>query len=342
MSMIPDSVSELDDWLSKPDEAVQRTVNGMNGQVMLLGAGGKMGFHVCRMLQRSLRSVGRSDRVIAVSRFRKAGSLLPFNRAGLDVHVADLCDSEKIAELPDADNVFYLAGIKFGTKNRPDLLERFNIEMPQLVVERYKNSRIVALSTGCVYPFVGPQSGGSTEDTSTDPVGEYARSCVGREQAFIDAAARWGTHSCLIRLNYSIDLRYGVLVDIGEKVLAESPIDVSMGYVNIIWQRDAVSHIIQALSHSSAPPFVLNVTGPEILRVREVAEAFGRKFNRNVTFVGDEADNAWLSNAGKSHRLFGAPQTSAEQMIDWTAAWLQQGGETLTESTHFETRHGRY
>ena len=342
MNAIPASVAELNECLSEPDEGVNAAVEQMPGDFIVLGAGGKTGFHVCRMLQRSLRSLGRPDQVIAVSRFSDPAIRSPFDRAGFDVRQADLTDSVQLAELPDVTNVFYLAGIKFGTHGRSDLLHRFNIEMPQRVAERYRDSRIVALSTACVYSYVDTRSEGAREDAPTDAPGEYAQSCVGREQAFAGAAERWGTRSSLIRLSYSIDLRYGVLVDIAEKVLAGSPIDVVTGCANVIWQRDAVSHIIQALLQSSAPPCVLNVTGPTILRVRKVAEAFGEQFHRKVTFTGSEADTAWLCNPDKAHGLFGAPQTSIEQMINWTAAWLQRGGETLAKPTHFETRDGNF
>ena len=342
MEVTPASLAELHECLSRPDDGVLAAVDQLPGDFMVLGAGGKTGFHVSRMLQRSLKSLGRADRVITVSRFSDDTVRTQFDRTGFDVRPADLTDSVQLAELPNVDNVIYLAGVKFGTKDRPDLLQRFNVEMPQGAAARYRNSRIVALSTACVYSFVDVQSGGSREDASTDPPGEYARSCVGREQAFVEAAESQGTRSSLIRLSYSIDLRYGVLVDIAQKVLAGRPIDVTMGYANVIWQRDAVSHIIQALLHASVPPCVLNVTGPEVLRVRDAAEAFGRRFDRDVHLTGDEANTAWLSNAGKSHRLFGVPPTSVQQMIDWTAAWLRRDGQTLDKPTHFETRDGKF
>jgi nucleoside-diphosphate-sugar epimerase len=342
MSTSPESVSQLDNLLSEPDAGVLSVVGGTTGEFIVLGAGGKMGFHVCRMLQRSLEAAGRSYPIVAVSRFGDLPTRKKFEQAGFDVRAVDLSDRTQLSGLPDAANVINLAGVKFGTQGRPELLQRLNVEMPKLIAERYRDSRIVALSTGCVYSFVTPESGGSTEESRTEPSGAYARSCLGREQAFIDAAERWGTCSSLIRLNYSIDLRYGVLVDIAQKVLAGDPIELSMGYANIIWQRDAISHIIQTLPHSSASPFVINVTGPEIVRIRDVAKACGRRCGRDVTLTGSEAPTAWLSNAEKSHRLFGVPATSTEQMIEWTAAWLQRGGQTLGKPTHFETRDGEY
>ncbi|MCH2203863.1 MAG: NAD(P)-dependent oxidoreductase [Fuerstiella sp.] len=340
--MAPHSEAQLDDRLSEPDAGVIDTIRHSAGHLIVLGAGGKMGFHLSRMLQRSLTLLGRSDRVITVSRFSHEETRTQFADAGFDVFQADLSDPDQLRDLPDADSVFYLAGVKFGTQNQPDLLKRYNIKMPRLVTERYRHASIVALSTGCVYPFVRPECGGAAEDAPTDAPGDYAQSCLGREQACVDAAERWGTQSSLIRLNYSIDLRYGVLVDIAQNVLAGRPIQLDMGYVNVIWQRDAVSHIIQSLRHSSAPPFVLNVTGPEVVQIRDLAESFGRKFNRNVTFTGTEADTAWLANSDKACGLFGAPQTSIIQMIDWTAEWLKRGGATLGKPTHFEARDGKF
>lgn len=338
----PATESELDDCLSEPDEQVIQVLSDLPGRFMVLGAGGKMGFHVCRMLQRALQTLGRSEAVTAVSRFGDSAVREQFEGSGLVVHSADLSDAATLDRLPDADHVFYLAGVKFGTHDRPDLLQRFNVDMPRIVSERFRDSRIVALSTGCVYSYTTPESGGSTENSPTDPPGAYAESCLGREQAFVDAAAQWGTRSSLIRLNYSIDLRYGVLVDIARKIQVGEPLDLSMGYANVIWQRDAVSHLIQTLPRTSAPPFVLNVTGPEILSIREVAHAFARRLDREALFAGQESPTAWLSNAALSHQLFGFPQASVEEMIEWIATWLERGGRTLGKPTHFETRDGDY
>lgn len=342
MDSIPQTDSALDDCLSTPDDGVIRTVADCPGRYMVLGAGGKMGFHVSRMLQQALQTAGRQEPVITVSRFGDESTRQQFEQAGFEVHAADLSNAEQLSGLPDADNVFYLAGVKFGTGNRPDLLQQFNVQMPQLVSERYRTSRIVALSTGCVYSFVTPESGGSTEDSEVNPPGDYAQSCLGREQAFVDAARHWGTRSSLIRLNYSIDLRYGVLVDLAQRVLSGEAIDVSMGYANVIWQRDAISHLIQTLPYAAAPPFVLNVTGPEILSIREVAQSFAERLQRKVRIIGTESPTAWLNNATKAHLLFGLPPVSVQQMVEWTADWLERGGSTLGKPTHFETRDGEY
>ena len=340
----PATPDALDDFMSGPGDGVLAALEKTEGDILVLGAGGKMGLHLCLMLRRGLESLGRSAgrRVMAVSRFGSPETRARFEARGIEVIPADLTEPDRLAALPEAREVFFLAGVKFGTSHEPGLLEKMNVQMPRRVAERFRESRIVALSTGCVYSFVPPSSGGSTEDDPAEPVGDYAISCLGRERAFREAGEKWGTPSALIRLNYAIDLRYGVLVDIAQKVLAGAPVDVSMGHVNVIWQGDALAHTIQALSHASAPPFVLNVTGPGILRVRELAERFGQRFGKTPSIVGEEQPAAWLNDASKAHGLFGKPAVSIDQMIEWVAAWLEGGGSTLGKPTHFETRDGKY
>lgn len=338
----PQTVSELDELISSPTEGVIETLDKNRGRIAVLGAGGKMGFHVSLMLQKALRHLGVPDSVTSVSRFGSAATRQKFVDAGLDVIAADLTDAMSVKELPDFDVVFFLAGIKFGTDDQPGLLRRMNSEMPRMVAERYRDSRIVALSSGCVYSFATPESGGATESSETDPPGEYAESCLARETAFSGTSARFGTETALIRLNYSIDLRYGVLLDIGQQVFNGSPICVDTGYVNVIWQGDAIAHTIAALNYCSTPPFVVNVTGRDVLRVRDIANAFADHFDTQATFQGAEEPTAWLSNASLSHRLFGTPNTGIDQMILWTAEWIRAGGETLSKPTHFQVRDGRY
>lgn len=308
-----------------------------------------MGYHVSLMLQRALSACGRDEQVITVSRFGSPGpdgSLnaegRKFQQAGFDVIAADLSQPDQVARLPRVPNVLFLAGVKFGTSNNPDVLHRMNVTMPTLVANHFRDSRIAALSTGCVYSFCTPESGGASETSPVNPPGEYARSCLGREQAFTDASRKQGTPCVLIRLNYSIDLRYGVLVDIAQKVRARIPVDVETGYVNVIWQGDAVKHILRSLPLAESPPLVLNVTGGEILRVRDLAERFGERFGVPVQIAGNEAPTAWLSNPANAHRLFGPPVISTDQMIDWIAEWLEAGGEILDKPTHFEVRSGAY
>jgi nucleoside-diphosphate-sugar epimerase len=289
-----------------------------------------------------LDQLGRKDRVIAVSRFLTLRSRDEFESRGIETVACDLADIASLAELPEAPTVFFLAGVKFGTADSPNLLHSLNVEMPRHVAARFQRSRIVAFSSGCVYPFVGVESGGSSENTRPEPIGNYAASCLAREQAFIDAATHQGNAVVLVRLNYSVEFRYGILVDIAQRVLAGEPVDVTMGFVNVIWQPDAVAHCIQALALASSPAVVINVTGAEILSVRDLAQRCGAIAGVAVNITGREAETAWLNNAGRSHRLFGAPPTSVETMLHWIINWLRAGGETWGKPTGFERRDGRY
>lgn len=338
----PRSIEELDDIMTCPPEAVLESLSAVKGTFAVLGAGGKMGFHISLMLQRGLAECGLTQPVTTVSRFGNTATRQQFEAAGFNVVSADLTRADDLDRLPAADNVFFLAGIKFGTSNNPEMLHQMNVEMPRQVCRRFRDSRFVALSTGCVYSFCTPESGGATESSATEAPGAYAESCVGRESAFVEASQEFGTTSTLIRLNYAIDLRYGVLVDIAQKVLAGTPVNVEMGYANVIWQADAVSHIIQSLNHANSPPFVLNVTGPEVIRTRTIAERFGQLLGRPARIEGVEARTAWLSNAALCHSMFGKPETTLDQMMHWIADWLGRGGRTFNKPTHFEVRSGDY
>ena len=338
----PTTPEELDDLISTPNDKVIDVVRNLHGRFAVLGAGGKMGFHISRMLQRALVAAGRDERVITVSRFSDVAKREQFERAGFEVVAADLAEADQIAGLPDAENIISLAAIKFGTSGQPDLLQRINITTSQHVTERYRDSRIAMLSTGCVYAFTSPESGGSTEDSPVDPPGEYARSRVDQERVFIEASARNNTRIVLVRLNYSIDLRYGVLLDVAEKVLSQKPVDVTMGYANVIWQGDAAAHIIQSLTYAATPAVPLNITGLGTLEIRDLAQAFGNRFGIEPTITGTEDKVAWLNNASKSHAMFGQPEVSLDQMIEWVATWLERGGVTLNKPTHFEARGEGY
>lgn len=328
--------------MTRPPTEVVASLSQCDGDFLVLGAGGKMGFHVCRMLQRALLAAGRAPDITVVSRFSKAAAREVFQQHGLPTIAADLSLAEQVKPLPHAANVIYLAGAKFGTTDNPDLLERMNVSMPQLVARHYRDSRIVALSTGCVYSFVDVQSAGANEASPTDPPGDYARSCLGREQAFAAASAEYATPLALVRLNYSIDLRYGVLVDLAQQIVAGQPVDVSTGQVNVIWQADAVAQILRCLPHAASPPLVINVTGTDVLSVRDLAQRLADRLQRPVTFCGRQSATAWLSDSSLACRMFGPPSVSAEQMIKWTAEWISQGGPTLDKPTRFENRDGNY
>jgi nucleoside-diphosphate-sugar epimerase len=339
---LPCAPEAIDDFISQPTPRVVEVLARTRGPFLVLGAGGKIGLHLGVMVRRALDQLGRNDRVIAVSRFSTLRDRAAFDSRGVETLPCDLGDPARLNQLPDAPTVFFLAGVKFGTATAPGLLRATNVDIPRRVAEKFPRSRIVAFSSGCVYPFVTPASGGAREDTPPAPVGDYAASCVAREQAFTEVAAAHGTPVALIRLNYSIEFRYGLLVDIAQMVLARRPIDVTTGYVNVIWQTDAVAHSIQSLESAGSPAVPINVTGAETLSVRDLAQRFGRAFQIPVEIVGTEADTAWLNNASHSHRLYGAPATTVDQMVQWISEWLKRDGETWGKPTGFERRDGRF
>lgn len=332
----------LDHFIARPPECALHAVREMDGPIVILGAGGKMGLHLAMMLRKALEAKGMANPVIAVSRFSDERTRKRFADEGIETLAADLCQPEALANLPDASQVFFFAGIKFGSSQKPELLHQMNVAMPRLVAQRYRHSRIVALSTGCVYPYVSVESGGATEETPPDPLGAYAESCLQREQAFEALSRSHGTPVALIRLNYAVEPRYGVLVDIACKVRDSEPIPLEMGHFNCIWQGDALGHIIAALDFAATPARPLNVTGPEILRTRDVAEAFGQCFGLEPHLEGTEAPTAWLNDAGLACERYGKPAISVEQSIQHVAEWQKAGGRLLGKPTRFEVRNGQY
>lgn len=339
---LPCEAAAIDDFLSDPPVSVVEALRGVPGPFLVLGAGGKMGLHLSVMLRLALDQLGREDRVIAVSRFTSLRGQDDFQVRGVDTHVCDLADTASLRSLPEAPTVFFLAGIKFGTSSSVDLLQKINVEMPTEVAKRFPSSRIVAFSTGCIYPFVTPSSGGASEETPPDPMGEYAESCLQRERVFTESSARNGNPVALMRLNYSVEIRYGLLLDIGQKVFLGEPIDVTMGYFNVIWQRDAVAKAIQILNLANSPAAPINVTGKQILSVREVAHLFGRALQRPVRIVGQEEPTAWISDPSHVCRLLGEPETPLEDMVRWVSAWLVNKGDTWGKPTCFHRRDGRF
>jgi nucleoside-diphosphate-sugar epimerase len=339
---LPQTSDEADEFLSRPSAAVVAQLATTPGPVLVLGAAGKMGLHLGMMLRRGLERAGRDPRVFAVSRFSTLRDRGAFEQNGITTVACDLSDPVAVESLPEAPTVFYLAGVKFGTASAPDLLRKMNVEMPRIVAERFRSARIVAFSSGCVYPFVRPDSGGASEDTPPAPVGEYAASCLAREQAFAASSRQHGTQVALIRLNYSVEFRYGLLVDIAEKIIRGEPIDVTMGYVNVIWQRDAIDFSIRSLELAASPAVPINLTGPGVLSVRSLAGRLGELLDRPVLFTGQEEDTAWLNNATRVHQRLGLPEASLEQMLGWTAGWLRNGGETWGKPTNFERRNGQF
>ncbi len=340
--MLPVPSAQADSFLSEPSSSLVEALASHEGDCLVLGAGGKMGLHLCSMLAKGLREAGNPAKVGAVSRFRSVHGLDAFHSRGIETIACDLESEEALSKLPDAPNIIFMAGAKFGTSGESDLLQRMNVELPRKVLRRFPGSRFIAFSTGCVYSMVSPDSGGSREGDETNPPGDYAHSCLQREAAFIEAAETHGTPSSIIRLNYATEFRYGVLVDIAQKVATGQAVDVSMGYVNLIWQRDAVEQILRTLPLASTPPFIINITGPDILSVKELAVAFGHLFGKEPQFTGEEAPTAWLNNASFSHGLLGRPSTDLETMIGWTAAWIREVGQTFGKPTGFEKRDGNF
>ena len=337
------TLADLDDQLSLPTPGVLDTLRALDGDVLVLGAGGKMGPTLARMVRRGLDEIGRRDRrVFAVSRFSSAAAAAELQRHGVQTIACDLLDRAAVQALPDAPNVIFMAGQKFGTSEAPELTWVMNTLVPAIVAERFARSRIVVFSTGCVYPLVRADGPGSHENDALGPPGEYANSCVGRERVFTHFAKQNGTPTLLFRLCYAIDLRYGVLCDVANKVARGQPVDVTMGAANVIWQGDANARAIQCLAHTATPPLALNVTGLQRVSIRWLAQRFGDLLGRTPAIAGQEGATAWLWDATRSYALFGPPVVSLEEMIDATAQWVRQGGATLGKPTHFETTDGRF
>jgi nucleoside-diphosphate-sugar epimerase len=335
-------VEHLDALLSEPTPRVLEMMSRVEGDIVVLGAAGKMGPTLARMARRAADLTGAARRVIGVSRFTNESQQAELEAHGVETLRCDLLDEEAAGRLPDAPNVIYMAGRKFGSTSEESLTWAMNCHLPSIVCRRYPASRVVAFSTGNVYGLTRAGHGGSTERETPQPVGEYAMSCLGRERMFEHFSRRRGIPVALLRLNYAVELRYGVLVDLAQKILAGTPVDVTMGHVNVIWQGDANAMALCALEHVASPPAVFNLAGPEELRVRATAEALAERLDRPVRFTGGEAPDALLSNGARGWSLLGRPRVDAARLIDWTAHWLARGGVTSGKPTHFESREGRY
>src|SRR5215831_16633121 len=318
--------AHLEELLSDPTEALLRTIGVLAGDMIVLGAGGKMGPTLARMAKRASAAAGVKRRVIGVSRFSSPQSEQRLAKWGVETIRCDLLDRSALATLPEAENVVYMAGMKFGSTGQEWRTWAMNTFLPGRVAERYRASRIAVFSTGNVYGLSPVASGGSREEDDLNPAGEYAMSCLGRERIFEHFSRANDTKMTILRLNYASELRYGVLLDIAQKVHSGRPVSLGMGYLNTIWQRDASAVSLESLAHATAPPNVLNITGPEILSVRQLAEEFATRLHKPVTFEGIESGDALLSNASKALMLFGKPPVGIGQMLDWIADWVVRDG----------------
>ncbi len=328
--------------LLAPSEALVEDMKAIEGDIILLGVGGKMGPALARLAREAVDRAGIKKRIIGISRFSEAGLEAELQAAGIETIAADLLEDAALQALPDAKNIIYLAGTKFGTTGKEPFTWAINSYLPGRVAEKYRHSNIVVFSTGNVYPLTPVSGGGAPEEMAAAPIGEYAQSCLGRERIFQHFGLKNNTPLLIYRLNYANDVTYGVLLEIAKSVLADRPIDLSMGNVNIIWQGDANEIALRSLLHCSVPAKLLNVTGPETLSVRWLATRFGAMLGRSVSFVGEEQPTALLSNAAESFRLFGYPRTTLKAVMELLVDWLQEGGRTINKETHFQERKGQF
>jgi nucleoside-diphosphate-sugar epimerase len=334
-----DSIEAVEDFMTTPSAALIADLAKTPGDIMVLGVGGKMGPTLARLAKRA----APAKRVMGVARFSEPGVREALVAAGVEPISADLLDRAALEKLPKAANVVFMAGRKFGATGDVPLTWAMNVQVPAMVAEVFKTSRIVAFSTGCVYPFVPVASRGASEDVApVPPPGDYANSCVGREHMFEYFSARHGTPGRLFRLNYAIDMRYGVLHDVGRKVRDGEPIDLTMGYVNVIWQGDANSVALRCLAHATTPTTPINVTGPEAVEIRWLAAEFGKLLGKVPKLTGQEAPTGWLNDSSRMVKEFGRPAVPLPKMIEWTAAWLARDMATLDKPTHYEVRDGKY
>ncbi|MCK6454687.1 MAG: NAD(P)-dependent oxidoreductase [Alphaproteobacteria bacterium] len=332
-------VEALEDFMTAPGPELVRDLAAVPGDILVLGVGGKMGPTLARLARRA----APDRRIIGVARFSEKGLRAGLERAGIETIACDLLDRTAIAALPPAPNVMFMAGFKFGATGNEPLAWAMNVLVPAMVAENFADQRIVAFSTGCVYPFVPVDGPGATEETAPiPPAGDYANSCVGRERMFQYFSGRHGTAGRLFRLNYAIDMRYGVLHDVASKVLAGQPIDLTMGHVNVIWQGDANAIALRCLEHATKPTSPINVSGPETVAVRWLATEFGKLLGKKPLFTGAEAPSGWVTCTRRMVDEFGPPRVPLQRMIEWTADWLTRAMPSLGKPTHYEVRDGQY
>jgi nucleoside-diphosphate-sugar epimerase len=341
---LPELISgenQLDDILSIPEEETIEAMKRLQGNILILGIGGKMGPTLGRMLVRAAKAAGVSKTIYGVSRFSDPGLVAKLEGEGIRCIRCDLMNPEELAALPDVPNIIYMVGRKFGLKGTDYLYWAVNTIAPANAARRFPSSRFVVFSTGSVYDLWPVETEGPGENDEFNSVGEYANSCLGRERIFEYFSREFGTKTLIYRLNYAIDLRYGVLHDIAGRVHAGIPVNLEMGYANVIWQGDAANIAVRCLEHAASPPEILNVTGEKI-SVRDVARRLGELMGKTPVFEGTEAPTALLSKNARMRSLFGVPQTPLDAMLRWTANWVMTGGRSLGKPTHFQTRDGQF
>lgn len=342
---LPDRITsetELEDLLAEPSDLDIAAVARLEPDILILGAGGKMGPSLARRVRRAAERAGTGSRVLAVSRFSSREARESLEADGIPTLSCDFTSGPAITGLPRFPNVLFLAGRKFGTTDRTDITWTTNTVVPARVAEHFSASRMVVFSTGNVYPLVRTGDPPPTELDPPMPVGEYAQSCLGRERVVEFVSREEGLRALMFRLNYAVDLRYGTLVDVARKVYGGEPIDLTVGYFNAIWQGDANSYALRSLELCASPPEILNVTGQERISVRESAEWFGRVFQRTPTFVNQEGPVALLSDSSRCRAKLGEPEVPLTLLREWVAHWVAAGGASLNKPTHFETADGRF
>lgn len=334
--------AEVDELMARPSPALIAMMGRLKGDIAILGIAGKMGLSLGALAVNASRAAGITRRVYGVSRYSDPAMITSVERAGIIPLPCDLMDRAAVSALPEVPHLLFMAGRKFGTMGEESLTWAMNTVVPAHVCEHFSKSRIVAFSTGCVYPLIPLAQIGCVEEDRPIPIGEYAQSCLGRERTFEYFSRTRGTAVCLLRLNYALDVRYGVIHDLAKMIWEGRPVNRTVGYFNGIWQGDANSQALQALELCSSPPDILNVTGPETVSVTAIADMLGSLLGKPVTYEGEPGSSAFLNNAARAHALFGYPSVSLAQVVRWTAEWIRQGGRSLGKPTHFEVSDGKY
>lgn len=337
-----ENIEEVYNQLLQPSADLISDMASLEGDLLILGVGGKMGPSLAKLAKQAVDQSGTTKKIVGVSRFSEPGLQDELHQSGIETISADLLEDDQLQALPDVKNVLYLAGTKFGTTGKESFTWAMNSYLPGRVAQKYKHSNIVVFSSGNVYHLTPVTSGGATEDHLPEPVGEYAQSCLGRERLFQYYATKNNTPTLIYRLNYANDVSYGVLMDIAKSVYQGKPIDLRMGNVNVIWQGDANEMALRSLLHCEVPAKLLNITGPETASVRWIAETFGKLFDKQPLFENEENTTALLSNASEAFRLFGYPKVTLKKMMELMAAWVKQGGKTMNKPTHFQEREGKF